>query len=105
MPYVTLLAAFCLGYIGAGSGVFILFVLADVQGGSLKELMKTPWKFWLAMLLLATPVLFVGMAGGTALIALTGAIWLGNSIAAKVVLTSTLSLTVTVVSSFLIVVL
>ncbi|TFK47452.1 hypothetical protein OE88DRAFT_1666249 [Heliocybe sulcata] len=104
MPYVTLLAAFCLGYIGAGSGVFLLFVLADVQGTSLKDLMRTPWKFWLAMLLLAMPVLFVGMAGGTAIIALTGAIWLGDSVAAKVVLTTTLSLTVSVVSSFLIVV-
>lgn len=104
MPYVTLLAAFCLGYIGAGSGVFLLFVLADVQGGSLRDLMKSPRKFWLAMLLLATPVLFVGMAGGTALIALMGAIWLGESIAAKVVLTTTVVLTASVVSSFVLVV-
>ena len=36
MPYVTLMAAFCLGFLSVGCGTFLLFVLSDAQALAFK---------------------------------------------------------------------
>ncbi|KDQ51842.1 hypothetical protein JAAARDRAFT_198718 [Jaapia argillacea MUCL 33604] len=100
MPYVTLLAAFCLGFVGVGCGTFLLFVLSDSRASSFRELAQTPWKFWAAMWLLASPSLFVGAAGCSGIVALCGAVWFGDSTFAKAGLTITCTLTGLTVFTF-----
>ncbi|KAF9219845.1 hypothetical protein BS17DRAFT_369295 [Gyrodon lividus] len=101
MPYVTLLAAFCLAFLGVGCGTFLLFVLMDAQAESLRQLSHRPVKFTLALTLLALPTLFVGAAGATGIVALAGAVWCGDNAVAKAGLTLTVVLTAAIVGGFM----
>ncbi|KAH7927032.1 hypothetical protein BV22DRAFT_1193926 [Leucogyrophana mollusca] len=100
MPYVTILAAFCLAFLAVGCGTFLLFVLMDVQANSLRELSHRPWKFTLALTLLALPTLFVGAAGAAGIVGLCGAVWCGDNAVAKAGLTLTVALTAGIVLGF-----
>jgi len=101
VPYIALLGAFCLAYLGVGSGTFLLFVLMDVQSQSLRNLLgNTKIQVGVAMGLMAAPVLFVGASGGIAIVGLFAAVWLGNDPYAKAVLTVTMVSVISLIFGF-----
>ncbi|KAK7692121.1 hypothetical protein QCA50_003740 [Cerrena zonata] len=100
MPYVTLMAAFCLGFLSVGCGTFLLFVLSDAQAAAFKDLAHRPWRFWSAICLLGAPTIFVGMAGLSGILALCFSVWHGDNLFAKMGLTLTITVTFTVIGFF-----
>ncbi|KAI0929253.1 hypothetical protein AcW2_004999 [Taiwanofungus camphoratus] len=83
MPYVILLATFCLAFLAVGCGTFLQFVLMDAQAKSLRELSHHP-----------------RAAGAGGIVALCGAVWYGDNAFAKAGLTLTVAGTVGAVLGF-----
>ncbi|KAG6855911.1 hypothetical protein H0H87_009477 [Tephrocybe sp. NHM501043] len=104
VPYNFILAAFCIAFLGAGSGTFLLFVLSDVQSVAFRNLMQKPWHFWCALYLIGSPSLYVGTSGGTAIIGLCFAAWEGTNLVAKLGAAATLGMTALTVGTFFFVV-
>lgn len=100
MPYITLLAAFCLGFCSIGSGVFLLLTLMDLRPESLRKISVENGKFGLGLVLLALPTLFLGASGASGIVALCGAVYFGDSTIAKVGLFSTCGVTTLIITGF-----
>ncbi|KAG6820188.1 hypothetical protein H0H93_004181 [Arthromyces matolae] len=104
VPYDLLLAAFCIAFLGAGSGIFLLFALSDVQSVAFRNLMHKPWRFWCALYLIGSPSLYVGTSGAVAITGLGWAAWEGTSWVAKAGVAATLGLTAFTMGTFFFVV-
>ncbi|KAL0949767.1 hypothetical protein HGRIS_009806 [Hohenbuehelia grisea] len=89
MPYVTLIAAFCAGFLSVGSGIFLYFVIVNTKPTRLRRLLFHPVRLTMGMVLMATPTLFLAASGGSVMVSMCGAVWLGDNIVAKIGLVAT----------------
>ncbi|KIK81901.1 hypothetical protein PAXRUDRAFT_154967 [Paxillus rubicundulus Ve08.2h10] len=83
LPYLAFITAVCLAGNGVGCGTFLLLVLTDAQAGSIRQLSRHPRELGLVLALIALPTILIGAAGIAIAIALVGAVWCGDSVAAK----------------------
>ncbi|KDQ51841.1 hypothetical protein JAAARDRAFT_210820 [Jaapia argillacea MUCL 33604] len=90
--------------ISIGCGTFLLFVLTDSRSSSFRGLARSPWRFWPAMWLLASPAMFSGLSASASILAMCEAVWSGNNTFAKVMLTITSVVTGLMISIFIVIV-